>query len=173
MNFKNTIIIMTSNLGSHLIQEQFDQAEKKFQASDDKWDKRLRDELYEQASEEAKKKVLMMLKETIRPEFLNRIDEIVMFSPLNSNEIRNIVKMQVGNVAKMLKDNGIDLRLTDAAIDMLAQAGFDPEFGARPVKRAIQRYLLNDLSKRILSGQVNRDKEIVVDANNDELTFNN
>ena len=173
VNFKNTIIIMTSNLGSHLIQEQFDEAEKKFEASDDKWDKRLRAELYEQAAEESKKKVLAMLKQTIRPEFLNRIDEIVMFSPLNSQEIRDIVKMQVDGVAKMLKDNGVTLRLTDAAIDLLAQAGFDPEFGARPVKRAIQRHLLNDLSKRILSGQVNRDKEIVVDANGDDLTFKN
>ena len=96
-----------------------------------------------------------------------------MFSPLNETEIRQIVTLQVNGVAKMLKENGITLRLTDEAINFLAKAGFDPEFGARPVKRAIQKYLLNDLSKKLLSGEVNREKEIVVDVNNDELTFNN
>ncbi|MBQ2165201.1 MAG: AAA family ATPase, partial [Bacteroidaceae bacterium] len=173
VNFKNTIIIMTSNLGSHLIQEKFDQAEERFKKASDNWDKRVYHQIYDQAAEEAKKEVLAMLKQTIRPEFLNRIDEIIMFSPLNEIEIRQIVTLQVNGVAKMLKENGITLRLTDEAINFLAKAGFDPEFGARPVKRAIQKYLLNDLSKKLLSGEVNREKEIVVDVNNDELTFNN
>jgi ATP-dependent Clp protease ATP-binding subunit ClpB len=173
VNFKNTIIIMTSNLGSHLIQEKFDQAEERFKNASDNWDKRVYHQIYDQAAEEAKKEVLAMLKQTIRPEFLNRIDEIIMFSPLNETEIRKIVTLQVNGVAKMLKENGITLRLTDEAINFLAKAGFDPEFGARPVKRAIQKYLLNDLSKKLLSGEVNREKEIVVDVNNDELTFNN
>ena len=173
VNFKNTIIIMTSNLGSHLIQEKFDQAEERFKKASDNWDKRVYHQIYDQAAEEAKKEVLAMLKQTIRPEFLNRIDEIIMFSPLNETEIRQIVTLQVNGVAKMLKENGITLRLTDEAINFLANAGFDPEFGARPVKRAIQKYLLNDLSKKLLSGEVNREKEIVVDVNNDELTFNN
>ena len=173
VNFKNTIIIMTSNLGSHLIQEKFDQAEERFKRASDNWDKRVYHQIFDQAAEEAKKEVLAMLKQTIRPEFLNRIDEIIMFSPLNETEIRQIVTLQVNGVAKMLKENGIILRLTDEAINFLAKAGFDPEFGARPVKRAIQKYLLNDLSKKLLSGEVNREKEIVVDVNNDELTFNN
>ncbi len=173
VNFKNTIIIMTSNLGSHLIQEKFDQAEERFKKASDNWDKRVYHQIYDQAAEEAKKEVLAMLKQTIRPEFLNRIDEIIMFSPLNETEIRQIVTLQVNGVAKMLKENGITLHLTDEAINFLAKAGFDPEFGARPVKRAIQKYLLNDLSKKLLSGEVNREKEIVVDVNNDELTFNN
>ena len=173
VNFKNTIIIMTSNLGSHLIQEKFDQAEERFKKASDNWDKRVYHQIYDQAAEEAKKEVLAMLKQTIRPEFLNRIDEIIMFSPLNETEIRQIVTLQVNGVAKMLKENGITLRLTNEAINFLAKAGFDPEFGARPVKRAIQKYLLNDLSKKLLSGEVNREKEIVVDINNDELTFNN
>ena len=173
VNFKNTIIIMTSNLGSHLIQEKFDQAEERFKKASDNWDKRVYHQIYDQAAEEAKKEVLAMLKQTIRPEFLNRIDEIIMFSPLNETEIRQIVTLQVNGVAKMLKENGITLRLTDEAINFLAKAGFDPEFGARPVKRAIQKYLLNDLSKKLLSGEIHREKEIVVDVNNDELTFNN
>ena len=155
VNFKNTIIIMTSNLGSHLIQEKFDHANGNIEA----------------AAEAAKREVLAMLKQTIRPEFLNRIDEIIMFSPLNDKEIRQIVQMQVGNVQKMLNGNGISLRVTDAAIDNLAVAGFDPEFGARPVKRAIQQHLLNELSKKILSGEVSRDHEIVVDANAEGLFF--
>ena len=173
VNFKNTIIIMTSNLGSHLIQEHFDRAEKRFEKAEDKWDKRVRDEIYEQAGEDAKKEVLAMLKQTIRPEFLNRIDEIVMFSPLNDNEIRDIVVMQVAGVQKMLKENGITLEMTDKAIDFIAKAGFDPEFGARPVKRAIQRYLLNDLSKRILAGEVSREHAILVDASDEALIFEN
>ena len=155
VNFKNTLIIMTSNLGSHLIQEKFAEAHGNI----------------ERASEEAKREVLSMLKQTIRPEFLNRIDEIIMFQPLNETEIRQIVRLQVEAVQRMLKENGISLHLTDAAIDLLSRAGYDPEFGARPVKRAIQQLLLNDLSKQILSGQVSRESEIVVDANGEGLSF--
>ena len=128
-----------------------------------------RDELMEST----KKEVLTMLKQQIRPEFLNRIDEIIMFTPLNEQQISDIVRMQVDGVARMLSDNGIKMRLTDAAIKFLGKAGFDPEFGARPVKRAIQRYLLNDLSKKILSGEVDRDHEIVVDAEAEGLVFRN
>ena len=171
VNFKNTIIIMTSNMGSHLIQDRFEglyKLEKSGVASEQSI-RNKRDELMEST----KKEVLGLLKQQIRPEFLNRIDEIIMFTPLNEQQINDIVRMQVNGVAKMLSDNGITLRLTDDAIRYLGKAGFDPEFGARPVKRAIQRYLLNDLSKKILSGEVNREHEIVVDAGAEGLVFRN
>ncbi len=171
VNFKNTIIIMTSNMGSHLIQERFEglyNLEKSGAASEQTL-RTKRDELMEST----KKEVLTMLKQQIRPEFLNRIDEIIMFTPLNEQQISDIVRMQVDGVARMLSENGIKMRLTDAAIKFLGKAGFDPEFGARPVKRAIQRYLLNDLSKKILSGEVDREHEIVVDAESEGLVFRN
>ena len=158
VNFKNTIIIMTSNMGSNFIQSQFE---------------RLTDSNKEQLIEETKNEVLNMLKKNIRPEFLNRIDEIIMFTPLNSEQIEKIVRLQINNVEKMLKENDITLVVTDKAIKCLAKAGFDPEFGARPVKRAIQRYLLNDLSKKLLAGSVNSEHPIQVDADNDELIFRN
>jgi len=158
VNFKNTIIIMTSNMGSNFIQSQFE---------------RLTDSNKEQLIEETKNEVLNMLKKNIRPEFLNRIDEIIMFTPLNSEQIEKIVRLQINNVEKMLKENDITLVVTDKAIKCLAKAGFDPEFGARPVKRAIQRYLLNDLSKKLLAGSVNSEHPIQVDAENDELVFRN
>ena len=115
--------------------------------------------------------VLDLLKRTIRPEFLNRIDETIMFEPLTQTEIREVVKLQVASVQKMLAQNGITLNLTDAAIDLLTREGYDPEFGARPVKRAIQRLLLNDLSKAVLAGTVSRDHDIRVDAADDRLVF--
>lgn len=158
VNFKNTIIIMTSNMGSNFIQSQFE---------------RLTDSNKEQLIEETKNEVLNMLKKNIRPEFLNRIDEIIMFTPLNSEQIEKIVRLQINNVEKMLKENDITLVVTDKAIKCLAKAGFDPEFGARPVKRAIQRYLLNDLSKKLLAGSVNSEHPIQVDADNDALVFRN
>jgi ATP-dependent Clp protease ATP-binding subunit ClpB len=158
VNFKNTIIIMTSNMGSNFIQSQFE---------------RLTDSNKEQLIEETKNEVLNMLKKNIRPEFLNRIDEIIMFTPLNSEQIEKIVRLQINNVEKMLKENDITLVVTDKAIKCLAKAGFDPEFGARPVKRAIQRYLLNDLSKKLLAGSVNSEHPIQVDAENGELVFRN
>ena len=171
VNFKNTIIIMTSNMGSHLIQERFEGLYnlEKSGAASEQTIRNKRDELMEST----KKEVLTMLKQQIRPEFLNRIDEIIMFTPLNEQQINDIVRMQVNGVAKMLSDNGIKMRLTDDAIKFLGKAGFDPEFGARPVKRAIQRYLLNDLSKKILSGEVDREHEIVVDAESEGLVFRN
>lgn len=171
VNFKNTIIIMTSNLGSHLIQEKFDKLAA-LQKSGTLSAAQLgmkRDEI----SEEAKNEVLAMLKQTIRPEFLNRIDETIMFSPLNEEEIRKIVVLQINGVRKMLSENGVKLSVTDAAVDFLSDAGFDPEFGARPVKRAIQRYLLNDLSKKLLAGGIDKDKEIIVDASDGTLVFRN
>ena len=121
--------------------------------------------------EEVKAHVLDMLRRTIRPEFLNRIDETIMFEPLTQAEIRQVVQLQVASVQKMLSENGITLTLTDAALDLLTREGYDPEFGARPVKRAIQRLLLNDLSRAILAGTVNRDHPIRVDADGDKLSF--
>ena len=158
VNFKNTIIIMTSNLGSHLIQEKFE---------------KINFVNHDEIVEEAKNQVLTMLKQTIRPEFLNRIDEIIMFTPLNENEIKDIVRLQLSSVTKMLKEAGITLEVTDKAIDFIASEGFDPEFGARPVKRAIQRYLLNDLSKKILAGSVDRNEPVIVDSENNTLVYRN
>ncbi len=158
INFKNTIIIMTSNLGSAYIQSQFE---------------KLDDQNREVLIEETKKEIISMLKKTIRPEFLNRIDETIMFLPLNKEQIEQIVMLQINGIKSMLSDNGIDLQMTDAAVQFLASIGYDPEFGARPVKRAIQRYLLNDLSKKLLAQEVNRDKPIIVDAAGDGLIFKN
>ena len=149
VNFKNTIIIMTSNMGSSYIQSQME---------------KLHGSNKEEVIEETKKEVMNMLKKTIRPEFLNRIDETIMFLPLNEKEIKQIVLLQIKGVQKMLAENGVKLKLTEGALDFLSQVGYDPEFGARPVKRAIQRYLLNDLSKKLLSQEVDRSKAIIVDA---------
>ena len=158
VNFKNTIIIMTSNLGSQYIQQQFENINSSNRNA---------------VVEETKTQVMEMLKKTIRPEFLNRIDEIIMFQPLSKAEIADVVRLQMNAVSKMLEPQGFTLRVTDAAIDYLADVGFDPEFGARPVKRAIQRYVLNDMSKRILAEEVNRDKPIIIDANGAGLQFRN
>lgn len=158
VNFKNTIIIMTSNLGSSYIQSQFE---------------KINDENREVVIEETKKEVLSMLKKTIRPEFLNRIDETIMFLPLNREEIEQIVMLQIGGIKNMLADNGITLEMTDDAVRFIAGTGYDPEFGARPVKRAIQRYLLNDLSKKLLSQEVDRTKPIIVETAGDGLKFSN
>ena len=162
VNFKNTIIIMTSNLGSQYIQSQFEKLTPGTSPA-----------AREALIEDTKKGVLEMLKKTIRPEFLNRIDETIMFLPLTQDQIRQVVRLQISGITKMLEGNGITLKLTDAAVDFLAQAGYDPEFGARPVKRAIQRYLLNDLSKTMLAQNIDRTKPIVVDAGSDGLTFRN
>ena len=158
VNFKNTIIIMTSNMGSSYIQSQME---------------KLSGSNKEELIEETKKEVMNMLKKTIRPEFLNRIDETIMFLPLTETEIRQIVLLQIKGVQKMLAENGVELEMTDAALSFLSQVGYDPEFGARPVKRAIQRYLLNDLSKKLLSQEVDRSKAIIVDSNGDGLVFRN
>ena len=127
----------------------------------------------EQVIEDTKNEVMNMLKKTIRPEFLNRIDETIMFLPLNESEIRQIVTLQIKGVQKRLAHNGVELVLTEEAIKFLTKVGYDPEFGARPVKRAIQHYLLNDLSKKLLAQEVDRSKPIIVDADNETLVFKN
>ena len=158
VNFKNTIIIMTSNLGSQFIQQQME---------------KLTESNREQTIRETKNKVMEMLKKTIRPEFLNRIDDIIMFLPLTKHEIAEVVTLQLKRVAKMLEQQGFNLKWTDRAVDYLANVGYDPEFGARPVKRAIQDYVLNDLSRKLLAEQVTREKPITVDADNHGLLFRN
>lgn len=161
VNFKNTIIIMTSNLGSAFIQSKFDEM------------KRKNDSEKEKILEDTKNGVLDMLKKTIRPEFLNRIDDIIMFQPLNKEEIEQIVRLQINAVVKRLAAQEVTLHVNDDAIELIARAGFDPEFGARPVKRALQRLLLNDLSKALLAGTVDKNKTIEVSANGDSLSFRN
>ena len=159
VNFKNTIIIMTSNMGSSYIQSQME---------------KLNGNNKDAVIEETRNEVMNLLKKTIRPEFLNRIDETIMFLPLTEKEIRRIVALQIEGVRKMLAGNGVELILMDAALDFLAEAGYNPEFGARPVKRAIQRYLLNDLSKKLLAQEIDRNKPIVADAiEEDKLWFRN
>jgi ATP-dependent Clp protease ATP-binding subunit ClpB len=158
VNFKNTIIIMTSNLGSQYIQQQF----ATINAAN-----------HDAVLNNTKQTVMDMLKKTIRPEFLNRIDETIMFLPLTKQEIANVVTLQMNAVKKMLLPQGFTLEVTPAAVDFLADEGYDPEFGARPVKRAIQRLVLNDLSKKILSEQVSREQPIIIDADSNGLVFRN
>ncbi len=158
VNFKNTIIIMTSNLGSQYIQQRFEN---------------LNDSNRKEVIDDTKKNVMEMLKKTIRPEFLNRIDDIIMFLPLTQTQIAQVVTLQMNRVKKILEPQGFELKWTPAAIDYLAKVGYDPEFGARPVKRAIQDYVLNDLSKKILAEEVKRDKPIIVDANGAGMQFRN
>ena len=161
VNFKNTIIIMTSNMGSDIIRE-------RFEGYNDK-DPREQQEILEKTRNE----VIERLKQIIRPEFLNRIDETVMFTPLDRKEISAIVKLQIDNVKKMLASNGIDFSVTPAALEILAKEGYDPEFGARPVKRTIQRMVLNQLSKDIIEQKIDRDHPIVIDAAQGSLVFRN
>lgn len=158
VNFKNTIIIMTSNLGSQIIRERFEHLNAQNRA---------------EVIEKTQNEVFNLLKAQMRPEFLNRIDEIIMFTPLDENEIAQIVRLQVSAVAKMLSKNGITLEATDAAAAFLAKAGYDPEFGARPVKRVIQNMVLNKLSKDIIAQNIDREKPIVIDCVGDELVFRN
>ena len=158
VNFKNTIIIMTSNMGSNVIRENFST---------------ITDENHDEVVEKTKEQVLEMLKSTIRPEFLNRIDEIIMFTPLNEREIQDIVGIQVNSIKKMLATNGVTLEVTPAALGYLAKEGYNPEFGARPVKRVLQRMVLNRLSKDILAQKVDREHPIIIDAKDDELIFRN
>lgn len=158
VNFKNTIIIMTSNMGSELIRENME---------------KINDSNREEVIEKTKRQVLDMLKKTIRPEFLNRIDETIMFTPLTPGEIRQIVMLQINSVKKMLSKNQIDLQITDDALDYLAAEGYDPEFGARPVKRAIQRLVLNQLSKDIIAQKVTSNAPIIIDCKDDKLVFKN
>lgn len=156
VNFKNTIIIMTSNIGSHIIQENFDKMGKKDP---------------EEVAEITKREVFELLKQSVRPEFLNRIDEVIMFKPLDKSEIRNIVKLQLLQLGETLKKNDIRLHITEEAVKMISTLGFDPQFGARPVKRVIQKQVLNELSKSLLAGKVNREEVIVMDAIDNKIIF--
>ena len=158
VNFKNTIIIMTSNMGSSLIRENFE---------------KMTPETHDRVVDETKIQVLELLKKTIRPEFLNRIDDIIMFTPLNEEEIRRIVTLQLNGVKNMLAQNGIALDFTDAALAFISDKGFDPQFGARPVKRVIQKYVLNELSKELLGGKINKDHAITIDSDGNGLIFKN
>ena len=158
VNFKNTIIIMTSNLGSSYIQEQFE---------------KINDKNRDNVIEETKEKIMEMLKKNIRPEFLNRIDETIMFTPLNESEIEDIVRLQIESITKLLQESDVTLESDESAIKYIAKAGFDPEFGARPIKRAIQRYLLNDLSKQLLAGTIDKSKPIKISSDGNMLIFTN
>ena len=157
-NFKNPIIVMTSNMGSSLIRENFE---------------KMTPETHDRVVDETKNQVLELLKKTIRPEFLNRIDDIIMFTPLNEEEIRQIVTLQLNSVKKMLAQNGIALKFTDAALAFISDKGFDPQFGARPVKRVIQKYVLNELSKELLGGKIDKDHPITIDSDGADLVFKN
>ncbi len=158
VNFKNTIIIMTSNLGSDLIREKLET---------------MTDANRESVINSTKEEILEMLKKTIRPEFLNRIDETIMFLPLTKPQVGQIVRLQLNHVAKRLADQGFTLKWTDSAVNYLTEVGYDPEFGARPVKRAVQDYVLNDLSKQLLAGKVNRSQPIIIDYFGNGLIFRN
>ncbi len=158
VNFKNTIIIMTSNMGSSLIRENFE---------------KMTDANREETIESTKNEVLELLKKTIRPEFLNRIDEIIMFTPLTENEIQQIVKIQINGIKKMLEQNDVILEVSDEAMKFIGEKGYDPQFGARPVKRVIQRYLLNELSKSLIAQTIDRTKPIKVECSGEGLTFSN
>jgi ATP-dependent Clp protease ATP-binding subunit ClpB len=152
-NFKNTIIIMTTNIGSSIIQENFE---------------KLTDDNYFEVIEETKEDVLTLLRKTVRPEFVNRIDEIIMFRPLSRKDIRRIVDIQVDLIRKRLDEAGVKLELSEVARERLAKLGFDPQYGARPLKRVLQREILNALSKQILAGNVHKDSVIFVDVNSEQ-----
>ena len=158
VNFKNTIIIMTSNLGSHIIQEGFDKI--KSGASED-------------IMEETRFRLLELLRKSVRPEFLNRVDETIVFTPLSREDIRGIVKIQFERITPRIKSQGVEVTIADKAIDWVAEAGFDPQYGARPVKRILQKYILNGLSKKILSGEIVKEKPIIIDVSGDKLIFTN
>jgi ATP-dependent Clp protease ATP-binding subunit ClpB len=156
VDFKNTIIIMTSNIGSHIIQENFSQ---------------LSDTNQTEIESKTKYEVFELLKKTVRPEFLNRIDETIMFHPLTRENVKDIAKIQLNILAKRLKKNGLTISFTKEAIDWLAQIGYDPQFGARPIKRVIQKKVMNDLSKEILSGKITIEDSILVDSFDGEIVF--
>jgi ATP-dependent Clp protease ATP-binding subunit ClpB len=158
VNFKNTIIIMTSNIGSHLIQDAFDQAGQ---------------DSLERIAERAKIEVMNLLKQTVRPEFLNRVDEIIMFQPLQKKEVRKIIEIQLNNLKKLVEEAGIELRFTNYALDFLSEHGYDPQFGARPLKRLIQKEIVNQLSKRILARDIDKSKPVVVDVFDGLVVFRN
>ncbi len=158
VNFKNTIIIMTSNIGSHLIQDAFED---------------VKEDNVEEVTDKAKVEVMNLLRQTIRPEFLNRVDEIIMFRPLMMKEIRGIVKIQLDKLVELVKDSGIDLQFSDYALEFLSEQGFDPQLGARPLKRLIQKEIVNQLSKRILAGDVDKSQPVLVDVFDNTVVFRN
>jgi len=158
VNFKNTIIIMTSNIGSPIIQEAFEN---------------INENDIEEAAEKAKVEVMSLLRQTIRPEFLNRVDEIIMFQPLLKKEIRAIVNIQLNSLKQLLVHSGVDLRFTDYAIDFLTEQGFDPQFGARPLKRLIQKEIVNQLSRRILAGDIDKSHPVLIDVFDNTVVFRN
>ena len=158
VNFKNTIIIMTSNIGSHIIQENFEN---------------LKDDNHDKIMAKTRNEVYELLKKSIRPEFLNRIDEVIMFEPLSRAHVTDIVKIQLNRVVDQLAEQGIKMTASEEAIEWLAQLGYDPQFGARPVKRVIQKQILNELSKQLLAGKVNKDREIILDMFDSKFVFRN
>jgi len=158
VNFKNTIIIMTSNIGSNIIQENFTE---------------LDDHNHDEVVAKTKNELFELLRKTIRPEFLNRIDEIIMFTPLSRDEITDIVKLQFKHLQTTLAEMGITIDASEEALDWLAQLGYDPQFGARPLKRVIQKKILNELSKQILAGKVDKDSKIKLDAFDNQFVFLN
>ncbi len=158
VNFKNTIIIMTSNMGSQLIQENFENISK---------------ENKDEVVAKTKVEVIALLKQTIRPEFLNRIDEIIMFQPLMKDDIKGIIKIQLNELEKLVAKNGIILQFSEYALDYLAENGFDPQFGARPLKRLIQKEIVNQLSKRILAGDIDKEKRVLIDVFDGVVVFRN
>jgi len=158
VNFKNTIIIMTSNIGSHLIQDAFDNA-----GTND----------IERVAETARVEVMNLLKQTVRPEFLNRVDEIIMFQPLKKKELRKIIEIQLSNLKRLVKESNIELEFSDYTLDFLVQNGYDPQFGARPLKRLIQKEIVNQLSKRILAGDIDKTSPVIVDVFDGVVVFRN
>ncbi|MCB0284847.1 MAG: AAA family ATPase, partial [Calditrichaeota bacterium] len=158
VNFKNTIIIMTSNIGSHLIQDAFDKVNEDNVAA---------------VTSKAKTEVMGLLRQTIRPEFLNRVDDIIMFTPLLKNEIKGIIKIQLSNLQKLVAESGIQLEFSDYALEFLAEHGFDPQFGARPLKRLIQKEIVNTLSKKILAGDIDKSQPVLVDVFDNTVVFRN
>jgi len=158
VNFKNTIIIMTSNLGSHIIQDNFEDVNEKNKL---------------EVLDKTKSQVFNLLKDTMRPEFLNRIDELILFTPLLQEEIKGIIKIQLQQLKYTLKDQGIDLDFTEYALDFLSKNGFDPQFGARPLKRLIQKEIINELSKKIIAGDLDKTKPVVVDVFDELVVLRN
>jgi ATP-dependent Clp protease ATP-binding subunit ClpB len=158
VNFKNTIIIMTSNMGSQIIQENFEKVTEKNK---------------DEVVDSTKVEVMNLLKQTIRPEFLNRIDEVIMFQPLMKSDIKLIIGIQLNQLKKLVAENGIKLEFSNYALDYLADNGFDPQFGARPLKRLIQKQIINQLSKRILAGDINKEFPVVVDVFDGLVVFRN
>jgi ATP-dependent Clp protease ATP-binding subunit ClpB len=158
VNFKNTIIIMTSNIGSHIIQNNFENVTEKNK---------------EDVVDQTRGGVMSLLRSTIRPEFLNRIDEVIMFQPLMRREIRKIIEIQLNNLKKLLLNNGIVLKFSDYTIDYLAENGFDPQFGARPLKRLIQKQIINQLSKKLLAESIDKTKPVLVDVFDGTVVFRN